>query len=106
MKLARFHPAAREAMRRFPQLARQALGEAILDLQYGAQLEMPLSRPMPSVGAGVHELRVKDRSGIYRAFYATKIGSSVLVFHVFVKKSQKTPQHEILLAQKRLKEML
>jgi phage-related protein len=33
---------------------------------------MPPSRPMPSVGPGVEELRIRDRSGIYRAFYYTK----------------------------------
>ncbi len=30
---------------------------------------MPLSRPMPSVGKGVHELRFRERSGIYRVVY-------------------------------------
>jgi phage-related protein len=60
---------------------------------------MPMSRPMPSVAAGVSELRVKDSARIYRAFYATRIGSELLVFHAFVKKTQKTPAHEIALAQ-------
>lgn len=67
---------------------------------------MPLSRPMPSVGAGVEELRVKDRSGAYRVFYYTKLAGVILVFHAFVKKSQKTPQADIELGQKRLKEIL
>jgi hypothetical protein len=39
------------------------LGKALLALQYGHSLSMPLSRPMPEVAAGVEELRVKDRSG-------------------------------------------
>jgi phage-related protein len=81
------------------------LGEALLDLQHGASIGMPMSRPMPEIAAGVCELRVKDRSGIYRAFYATKIGTTLLVFHAFVKKAQKTPPHEIALARRRLKEM-
>ena len=67
---------------------------------------MPLSRPMPSVAAGVEELRVKDRSGAYRVFYHTRLADSVLIFHAFAKKTQKTPPHEIALAQKRLREML
>ena len=33
-------------------------------------------------------------------------GEPFLIFHAFAKKTQKTPQHEIALAQKRLKEML
>jgi len=47
-----------------------------------------------------------DRSGAYRVFYCTRLADSVLIFHAFAKKTQKTPPHEIALAQKRLKEML
>jgi phage-related protein len=75
-------------------------------LQKGKKLSMPLSRPMSSVASGVEELRVKDRSGAYRVFYYTKLVDSVLIFHAFVKKTQRTPPDEIALAQKRLKEML
>ncbi len=67
---------------------------------------MPLSRPMPSVGTGVAELRVRDSSGIYRAFYVLKIADSIVIIHAFLKKTQKTPESEISLGKKRLKEML
>jgi phage-related protein len=95
-----------DAIRDFPKPAKKALGDALLDLQHGAQIGMPMSRPMPSVAPGAYELRVRDRSGIYRTFYATKTGSDLLVFHAFVKKTQKTPAHEIELARRRFKEML
>jgi len=39
---------------------RKEIGEALRDLQKGMSLGMPISRPMPSVSTGVHELRVKD----------------------------------------------
>ena len=87
-------------------LFRSELGKAIFDLQAGANLTMPLSRSMSSVAAGVNELRIRDRSGIYRVFYYTKLADSILIFHAFAKKTQKTPQHEIVLAQQRLKEIL
>jgi len=61
---------------------------------------------MASVASGVEELRVRDCSGAYRVFYYMKLADSVLIFHAFAKKTQKTPLHEIALAQKRLKEML
>ena len=61
---------------------------------------------MPSLAVGTHELRIRDRSGIYRVFYYTKLADSVLIFHAFTKKTQKTPQHEIALARTRLKEIL
>ena len=33
---------------------------------------MPLSRPMPSIEPGAAELRIRDRAGIYRAFYYSR----------------------------------
>jgi phage-related protein len=39
-------------------------------------------------------------------FYYTKLADSVLIFHAFAKKTQKTPPQEIALAPKRLKEMI
>jgi len=100
-----FHPKARQVIRTFPKSARRALGEAILDLQFGARVGMPLSRPMVVVAPGVCELRVRDSAGIYRAFYLISSIRGVLVFHAFQKKTQKTPRTEIELAAKRLKEM-
>jgi phage-related protein len=103
---ALFHPAAREALRAFPSEVRWAFGNAIYDLQIGRALSMPLSRPMPAFGAGVSEIRVHDASGAYRAFYVVRTTLGVLVFHVFVKKTRATPQREIRLGKRRLKEML
>jgi phage-related protein len=105
MKTVRFHPAALDTIRDFPKAARVAVGEVLLDLQHGAQIGMPLVRPMPSVGPGVYEIRVRDATGIYRVFHATSAGISLVVFHAFVKKTAKTPKHDIDLAKKRLKEM-
>jgi len=61
---------------------------------------------MPSVAVGVSELRMRDRAGIYRVFYYTKLADSVLIFHAFAKKTQKTSPQEIVIAQERLKERL
>jgi phage-related protein len=106
MKLAIFHTKALECIREFPEKVRKDLGKAIFDLQKGHSLTMPLSKPMPTVAFGVEELRVKDESGIYRAFYFKKDKRGILIFHAFTKKTQRTPEHEIELAQKRLKEIL
>ena len=105
-EVAVFHPKARDAIREFPEDVRREFGKVIFDLQKGEKLSMPLSRPMASVASGVEELRVRDRSGAYRVFYYTRLADSVLIFHAFAKKTQKTPPQEIALAQKRLKEML
>ena len=51
------------------------------------------------------EMRMKGRSGIARACYVTAVGKRVVVVHVFVKKTQKTPRREIELALKKAKEV-
>jgi phage-related protein len=106
VKEARFHPKARAVLQGFPVNVRREFGKAIFDLQKGERLGMPLSRPMPGVAVGAEELRIKDRTGAYRTFCFTKVADAVLIFHAFVKKTEKTPSQEIDLARKRLKEML
>jgi phage-related protein len=49
------------------------------------------------------EMRLKGRSGISRALYVTAIGQRVVIVRVFVKKTEKTPRHEIELALTRAK---
>ena len=106
MKAAIFHPAARSVIRSFPEDVRQELGKAIYDLQKGEVLAMPLSRPMPSIAQGAAELRIRDRSRVYRAFYYSRSPRGILVFHAFAKKTQATPARELDLGKKRLKELL
>ena len=106
MKAAIFHPAAIAAIRSFPEGVRKELGKAIFDLQRGEILSMPLSRPMPSVGPGVEELRIRDRCGIYRAFYYAKSARGLLILHAFVKKSSATTRHDLDLGKKRYQEWL
>jgi len=74
-------------------------------MQLGEQVGMPNSRPMPAVAPGVSELRVRGEDGIFRVFYFTASSLGVLVFHAFVKKTQRTPPLEMELARKRLKEL-
>jgi phage-related protein len=101
-----FHPRALEAIRSFPKSVRRELGQAILDLQLGTQPGMPLCRPMPSVAPGAAELRVRDSSGSYRAFFTLKWRGGVLIFHAFEKRTAKTPKREIDVAIRRLREMM
>ena len=106
VKLAIIHPSVRESLRLFPEEVRRAFGKAIHELQRGIKLEFPLSRPIREVMVGVEELRIRDRSGAYRVFYFSKHRRGILVFHAFVKKTEKTPNHEIEVGKNRLREML
>ena len=69
---------------------------------HGADLRMPHSRAM---GAGLFELRPKGPEGIGRVFYCTQVGRTIVVLHSFVKKTQETPDAELRLARKRLKDV-
>jgi len=51
------------------------------------------------------EIRMKGKSGIARAIYVTVTGRRIVVLHVFVKKTQKTPRSAIRLALTRAKEI-
>ena len=50
------------------------------------------------------EMRMKGRDGIARAVYITVKDRRVVVVHVFVKKTEKTPRREIELALRRAEE--
>jgi phage-related protein len=90
----------------FPEEIRGDLADALARLDAGLMLSMSLSRPMPSVGRGVHELRLKDRSGAYRVVYAFVRRGTVHVLHAFKKTTQATPLGNLELARKRPKEVL
>ena len=71
-------------------------------IEYGPSLRLPHSR---AFGSGLFELRPRGKSGIGRAFYCFLVGQRVVVLHAFIKKSQQTPEQEIKLARKRMKEI-
>ena len=71
--------------------------------EHGTSLRMPHSR---AFGDGLFEIRPRGRSGIGRAFYCFLLGKRVVVLHAFIKKTQQTPDKELNLARKRLKELL
>jgi phage-related protein len=101
-----FHPTALEFIRGEDPTIRREIGEALRGLQKGLSLGMPLSRPMPQVASGVHELRVMGETSSVRVFYFVKLAEAILVFHAFQKRTQKTPKREMALGQQRLKEVL
>jgi phage-related protein len=87
----------------FPEEIRGDLADALARLNEGLTLSMPLSRPMPSIGQGVHELRFRDRACIYRVIYVLLGDDSIYLIHAFMKKTSQTAKRNIDLAKKRLK---
>ncbi len=106
MKAVRIHKKVANEVEKLDFSLKRQLAELFAQLADGESLGMPVSRPMPVVEHGVHELRVKDRTGQYRIFYFTKKADTILIFHFFKKKTQETPKQEIETAKNRLKEML
>lgn len=51
------------------------------------------------------EMRAKSSEGIARGFYVTASGRRVIVLHVFVKKSQRTPRVALNTARERMKQV-
>ena len=70
---------------------------------HGPNLGMPHTRAM---GEGLFELRVTGQEGIARVFYCTVVQRRIVMLHVFIKKSQKTPKRELEIAKRRLQEVL
>jgi phage-related protein len=65
MKPLEFLGSSRDDLRAMPAAIRHSIGLELLRVRFGAE---PSSfKPMPTVGTGAHEIRVRDVSGAYRA---------------------------------------
>ncbi len=86
-----------------PEGARVQAGYLLRSLQRGDQLGMPHVRAMPSIGAGVLELRITDgaTNGEWRIVVKPE-RDVIVVLHFFQKKTQKTPQAVLDLCKQRL----
>ncbi len=94
---------SREAIRNFSDSARQEAGYQLERLQRGQQPKDWKS--MPSVGLGVHEIRVHSERE-YRVIYVAKFEEAVYVLHAFVKKTRQTAKHDLDLAGVRYRALL
>jgi phage-related protein len=52
-------------------------------------------KPIVSVGPGVREIRIFERTGAYRVLYVVKIKGLVHVLHCFHKTTEQTSQRDI-----------
>ena len=84
----------------FSKDARLKAGFLLRKLQLGELVEMPHSRPMPSIGARVHELRINDRNNTWRVIYRID-EDAIIIAEVFSKKTKQTPKRVIEASQRR-----
>jgi len=87
----------------FGKSARLQAGFMLRLLQRGETIGMPHSRPMPSIGARCHELRIPDAKVSWRIAYRIDKDAIVLL-EVFSKKTGKTPKAVIDTCKRRLRE--
>jgi phage-related protein len=88
-----------ERLREFPEDARHDAGYQLELVQRGQQPDD--FKPMPTIGKGVEEIRVRDDSGIYRVIYTARLADAVYVLHAFQKKTQATSKRDLDMAKER-----
>lgn len=86
----------------FSKAARLEAGYLLRMLQKGETLPMPHSRPMPTIGARCHELRIVDETVTWRIIYRIDPDAIVLL-EVFEKKTKETPRHVIDVCKERIR---
>jgi len=97
------HPLAESELKSLPaDLRARFLRIADLLESFGPmKVGMPHTRPLDSK---LWEIRMQGKDGIARAVYAAVPLRTLLVLHVFVKKTETTPRAAISIAQGRLDE--
>jgi phage-related protein len=94
---------SRHDLRRFPANARQRAGYELYLVQSGLQ---PSDwKSMPSVAAGVQEIRIHTQLE-HRVLYVAKFEEAIYVLHAFEKKCRKTANYDLNLAKARFAELL
>jgi phage-related protein len=104
MKPVQFLGDSLQCLRDFPVEARQDAGYQLDKVQRGLQPDD--FKPMPTIGKGVEEIRIRDDSGSYRVIYTARFADAVFVLHAFQKKTQRTLQRDIAIAKARFSEMM
>jgi len=86
---------------------REPLREAGYQLsQVQAGLDPTDWKPFDDVGPGAKEIRIRDKTGIYRVMYVAKFEEAIYVLHCFQKKTEATSQHDKDIASARYKAIL
>src|SRR5436305_6476354 len=75
----------------FSRAGRVEAGFLLRRLQNGEMIGMPLSRPMPDIGAGCYELCLADGDVSFRIVYHIA-AEAIVILDVFQKKTRTTPK--------------
>jgi phage-related protein len=101
LKPLKFLGSSLDDLRAMPTTVRHSLGIELMQVQLG---HMPSDfKPIPVVGAGTYEIRVRDATGAFRLIYIARFTDAVYVLHAFQKKTRKTARADLDLAARRYK---
>jgi len=75
MKRLEFLGDAIARLREFPEDAKKEAGVQLHKVQQG--IEPSDWKPMPTIGPGVREIRIREECGAFRVLYVTNIGDAV-----------------------------
>ncbi|PYE46569.1 phage-related protein [Rhizobium sp. PP-F2F-G20b] len=104
MKVLTFCGNSLRDLRAFPDAVRREAGYQLEKVQ---NAQPPSEwKPMPSIGKGVQEIRVRDESGAFRVIYVARFADAVYVLHCFRKKTQKTGKTDLDLATQRYRDLV
>lgn len=104
MKPARFLGTTLQDLRSWPAMARQEGGHQLDQVQRG--LDPDDWKPMPTVGPGVREIRIREADGAFRLIYVASFAEAVYVLHAFQKKTQQTAKRDLELATRRFRDLI
>ena len=76
-------------------------GHSLREMQSGRSATLKV-RPMPSIGAGVFELKTEDEKAWYRLVYLARIDDVIYVLDCFEKDTRKTEKKDLRTAGARL----
>ena len=92
----------REWILALPDEDRKRIGRDIQKVEFGWPLGMPYCR---GLGNGLWEVRSDLTDGKIARVIFSVAGARMVLLHGFVKKTQKTPAHDLKLALRRMKEV-
>ena len=92
----------REWLKALPTIERQAIGGDLLHAQWRWPVGMPLCRPL---SGGLWEIRTDLPSGRTARVLICLYRKHLVALHGFIKKTRTTPEDDLKLARKRMKEL-
>lgn len=90
-------------LRRAPPEVQDIAGAELALVEHG---EMPRDwKPMPSVGPGVFEIRIRTRTA-HRIILTVQFHEAIYILHIFEKRSRKTSREDLELCRTRFRRLL